>query len=586
MEVEALLEDKNSFSYQDAIRDFRRARRMVNIEKLKSLFTGESTELLAYDDVIKTLKITGYAPKRVKEIPLDAIIGSVGRYQDFTRNFLPKEDFDQHRWAKVQQVFTSPEGAPPIEVYQVDDVYFVIDGNHRVSVARQLGAKTIEAYVTEIKTAIPLTPDTQPDDLIIKAEYKEFLKHTRLDELVPDADFSLTVPGKYEFLEMQIASHAFALMDRKQAISLDQAIVDWYKKVYRPVIKVIRERGLLRDFPERTETDLYIWISEHRQELKERLGWRIRPEIAAIDYVNRFSPKLSRTITRIRRELIDRLMPEELTAGPETGTWRRERMAVRRPDRMFSEILVPLSGDARGWCALDQALVVARREESHLYGLHVVATESRRDNARTMGIIAEFKRRCQSAGIPADFAVEVDRNVPRQITDRVGWTDLAVINLVNPPGKTVLKRWKSPFRTVARRSSRPILAVPQTATALERPLLAYDGSPKANEALYLSTYFAAQWHCPLVVVFVQKPGHFVPDPLERAKDYLKKLEITATYVEKTGPIGKTVIATAEEYQCDLIVMGGYDLPLLRELLFGSNVEKILRKSQLPMLICR
>ena len=56
-------------------------------------------------------------------------------------------------------------GFPPIDVYKVGDVYFVRDGNHRVSVARELEAPTIQAYVTEVRTKVPLSPDDQPDDL-------------------------------------------------------------------------------------------------------------------------------------------------------------------------------------------------------------------------------------------------------------------------------------------------------------------------------------------------------------------------------------------------------------------------------------
>src|SRR5438045_9127127 len=91
-----------------------------------------------------------------------------------------------------------PEGFPPIDVYKVGDVYFVIDGNHRVSVARQLGAKTIEAYVTELPTSVPFEPDTQPDDLLIKEGYADFLRKTHLDQLRPGSQVLLTEPRSEE----------------------------------------------------------------------------------------------------------------------------------------------------------------------------------------------------------------------------------------------------------------------------------------------------------------------------------------------------------------------------------------------------
>jgi hypothetical protein len=77
-------------------------------------------------------------------------------------------------------------GVAPIEVYKVGQVYFVIYGNHRVSVARKEKFTSIEAHVIEFRTNIALTPDVQPDDLIIKAEYAEFPDATRIVDLRPN----------------------------------------------------------------------------------------------------------------------------------------------------------------------------------------------------------------------------------------------------------------------------------------------------------------------------------------------------------------------------------------------------------------
>ena len=135
--------------YQLAIEDFRRARRKASLEKIMAFITGKSADLLSYEEVRKKLKLTKTSGYSIKEIPLDAIIGSVGHYTDFTRNFLPKQDRDEQQWAAVEMMAKSGEGLPPIEVFQIGEVYFVLDGNHNVSVARQLGATHIEAHVNE-----------------------------------------------------------------------------------------------------------------------------------------------------------------------------------------------------------------------------------------------------------------------------------------------------------------------------------------------------------------------------------------------------------------------------------------------------
>ena len=150
-------------------------------------------------------------------------------------------------------------GLPPIEVYNIGDAYFVKDGNHRVSVARQLGNETIQAYVTEVRTRVPMTADLTPDDLILKAEYADFLEQTHLDELRPDADLNVTIPGQYPKLLEHIAVHQYYRgLDLDREVSYLEAVAHWYDTVYLPIIELISERGIMRSFPDRTETDLYL----------------------------------------------------------------------------------------------------------------------------------------------------------------------------------------------------------------------------------------------------------------------------------------------------------------------------------------
>ena len=154
-----------------AAEDFRKARRRADMEQIIARLRGKSNDLLCYGDVREQVGVKDTSARTLRDIPLDAIIGSVGRCSDFTRTFLPRLDGDRERWARVELGASSLRGLPPIEVYQIGDAYFVQDGNHRVSIARQAGATSIQAYVIEVHTRVPLSPDTQPDDLILMAEY-------------------------------------------------------------------------------------------------------------------------------------------------------------------------------------------------------------------------------------------------------------------------------------------------------------------------------------------------------------------------------------------------------------------------------
>ena len=155
------------------------------MQEILARITGKSTQLLSYDDVAEKLNLQVRVERGLQNIPLDFVVGSVGRYTDFTRTFLPRRGDSQQRWASVKAAMQAGEGLPPIEVYKVGDVYFVVDGNHRVSIARQEGFNTLQAHVIEFQTDIKLTPNIQPDDLIVKAEYVDFLKQNTYQRNAP-----------------------------------------------------------------------------------------------------------------------------------------------------------------------------------------------------------------------------------------------------------------------------------------------------------------------------------------------------------------------------------------------------------------
>jgi len=573
-------------SLWSAMQDFRRARRQAALEQIMARLTGRSADLLSYEEVRQKLKAQGGGRRELKEIPLDAIVGSVGRYADFTRSFLPRQDSDQERWARVKVKVTDLGGLPPIEVYQIGEAYFVLDGNHRVSVARQVGAPTIQAYVTEVRTKVPLSPDAQPDDLILKAEYADFLERTRLDELRPEADLSVTVPGQYRTLEEHIEVHRYFMgLEHEREILYDEAVGHWYDEVYRPVMQVIRQRGILRDFPGRTETDLYLWVSEHRAGLEQELGWEIDPEAAADDLVTRFSPRPRRVAARVSEKLLDAVTPDEIEAGPPPGQWRKERLAARQHDRLFADILVAVNGGESGWHALEQSLEVARREGARLHGLHVVPSETQRDSEAAQAVQVEFNRRCEAADIPGRLALEVGK-VPRKICERARWNDLVVLSLSYPPAPQAIARLGSGLSTLLRRCPRPVLAVPESSSNLGRALLAYDSSPKSDEALLVAAYLSGKWNIPLVVVTVIEPGRTTADTLARAQKYLEAHGVQAAFVKESGPVAEAILKTADEHESDLIIMGGYGLSPVLEVVLGSAVDQILRASRRPVLICR
>jgi nucleotide-binding universal stress UspA family protein len=328
-----------------------------------------------------------------------------------------------------------------------------------------------------------------------------------------------------------------------------------------------------------------VWVSEHRDALQKELGWEIEPEAAATDLAAQFSPRPQRIVARLGEKILDAVTPDEFEAGPPPGQWRREQLEACQYDRLFADILVPVSGGETGWYALEQAMEVARREGARLRGLHVVPSEAQRDNEEAQAVRVEFNRRCEAAGIPGELAIEVG-GVARRICERVRWTDLAVVHLAHPPAPQPVARLSSGFRTLIRRCARPVLAVPRASSHLDRALLAYDGSPKADEALFVATYLSCRWKITLVVVTVIETGRTTTETLARVQKYLETHGVRATFVKEGGPVAEAILKTAEEHESGLIIMGGYGLSPVLEVVLGSAVDQVLRTSRQPMLICR
>ncbi|HZM22664.1 MAG TPA: universal stress protein [Anaerolineales bacterium] len=551
----------NQLRVQMAIRDFQAARQRASVQEILARFSGKSTQLLSYDEVAEKLKLRIRTERGVQHIPIDAIVGSVGRDTDFTRAFLPRSMVDKQRWANVKAAMEDGAGLPPIEVYKVGEVYFVMDGNHRVSIAKQEGFTSIEARVIEVRTNVPLTPDVQPDDLIIKAEYAEFLEDTRIMDLRPNVDLSVSIPGQYEKLMSQIYLQKFIMVeDQKLNASLQDAVEAWYDNIYIPLAEAIRDRGLLRWFPNRTITDLYIWIAENRTTLEKEQGWEIQSDIAATDLI------LERSVKS------------------EPGSWRKARTATRYTDHLFMDILVPLSGDAESWDSLEQAILIAQREEARIHGLHVVDSNEKVESAGTLAVQTQFNQICADAGVNGKLIIEAGE-ITKKISERATMTDLIVLKIVHPPMGGI-SSLRSPFRTILVNSSRPILGVPERATHFKKALLAYDGSERAKEALFVATYLAEMWKTELIVFTALDGTRIKPEVQDYVKRYLEIHEVEAEYILSEVDSKAHLKRTIDERQADLVLMGTYGRSVIREVVAGGTLDYILRESNVPTFICR
>ena len=567
-----------SFSpaYRAAIEDYHRMRRRAGLQKIFSIFRNRS--LLSYEDVRRQLHAIEKSSVELKSIPINAIQGSVGRYTDFTRDFLPTKSVDPQRWARVKAQINSLSGVPPIEVYQLGEVYFVADGNHRVSVAQEMGSPTIDAYVRKVTAKVPFSLDEDLDQLLIKSEFVEFLGQTQFDRLYPDVDLTVTTPGRYDIILQQIEAFHFAReVEKRKSLARTEGVQHWYDNLYYPVVASIREQNILANYPNRTETDLFLWIFKHRASLIQSLGWEIAPHEVA----KKFSKKPSSTSTDFFNQAKNgfrKFIGQTATdAGPPPGTWRQAKMAAPE-GRLFANIIVVIDGSDLGWNTFACGTMIASQEGSQLYGLYLETSGKEIPSRKIKSIRSEFSQRCESCDTRGQLAFD-SGPLDEIIKERADWADLVIVSTL---GKS-----KSKIQTLIRTCPAPLLLTRGSVPEFKSAFFVYDGSPKSEEALFLAAYLATFWELSLSVITISGTEHnqIVPDPKLHAKEFLDYYGVDANYIKaKDKPIN-SILSALNEQKSDLIVVGGY--PKASRIRTKNNlVDDVLKYSQQTIMICR
>lgn len=567
--------------------DFIKATRSARLRRIWSSLTGQNDSLIPFEELKQTVGLANQYYRGVQVVPVDKIIGSLGRSGDFDRVFMPLQKHSRVKWLSVDSAYLAGVSLPPISLYKIGDAYFVVDGHHRLSVARQQGQKFIDAEVVEVKSRVPVTADLTVDDLDDLAAYRDFLEQTKLDILRPGQTVRLTMPGDYAKLIEHIRVHKY-FVDRKESreLSWDEAVAHWYDHVYWPVVSAIRRHKLLKDFPGHTEADLYLWIIEHAYYLSQKMGRELAPGQVATDFARRFGQSPQRWIERTVRFVRGLFIPAQLEAGPPAGAWREERLVAQEAEHIFRDVLVTVTGAETGWRALAQAAEFAHYEHSVLHGLHVAPSNDEKALAYGRQVLDEFTSRCKELGVQSTSSLAVG-DIAQQIVDRARWVDMVVINQRREQGRWAERPLGTIFQTVTSLAARPILAVPgEQVRPIQNVVLAYDGGPKSREALFVLRHLLTCWHVRGVIMTVAN-DNASREILDEAWTYIEQCGCTsvATHYEQ-GPVKEAILRVMEQERADLLLMGSYSYQPILKAFLGSTVDQVLREAWFPVLICR
>ena len=273
--------------HEQSDRDFSRARRRAFLRRIGAYLRRDpaSNQLLSFDEVKGALGAISQVYLGLREVEVSKIVGSVGRHRDFDRAFLPSKPDLGTRWRRIDEIMHREEELPPVSLYKIGDAYFVKDGNHRVSVARQQGIEMLDAEVIELRSRVPVDSALTARDLLHKLEHRHLLERLPIDRVLPEIEVEFSDVADYRRLATYIEAHGFRVSQLwKRYVSPEEVLGDWYEYDYCPIAEMIREEHILDSFPDRTELDLYLWIVYHRERLAlEARDEKISPQAAKDD---------------------------------------------------------------------------------------------------------------------------------------------------------------------------------------------------------------------------------------------------------------------------------------------------------------
>ncbi|QTQ13835.1 transcriptional regulator [Treponema parvum] len=256
--------------------DFSKAYNKALVHEIQSLLNPGEASLISFADVKELLKPQNESYEGIKTVPVASIVGSEDRYRDFDKEFFPKNLHLKSRWESIDNAINSGITLPPINLYEVGGLYFVRDGNHRVSVAKAQGIEFIDAEVVSLKTEIKLKPGQSYKKIkkqVINYEKRVFYSETAFGDITDYWCLDFSAPGQYDVIYNHILAHKnYMNQNHAQETGMPDVIMSWYTSVYTPIIQLISKKHILKRFPGRTQSDLYVWFIKYWDELKKKFG--------------------------------------------------------------------------------------------------------------------------------------------------------------------------------------------------------------------------------------------------------------------------------------------------------------------------
>ncbi|MGB3769609.1 MAG: chromosome partitioning protein ParB [Rhodococcus sp. (in: high G+C Gram-positive bacteria)] len=262
------------FPAADAQNDFSRQRRRADVARLVGWLRRQPDDIntiLPFDEVVAALGKVRERRIGLEVIRVDTIVGSVDRTRDFDRYFRPTSTRTRERWQRIATAQRRGESMPPIDVYRIGGMHFVIDGHHRVSIACAVHTTLIEAYVTEIVTRISPDGISSRGDLLVKDHRRIFLSRVPLTGKSREA-IEFSDPWQYAELSDAVEAWGFRLMqERGEFVDRRTVARRWFGEEFLPVVRMVRSVGGM--LSRHTDAEAYMWVARERYRLVRSHIW-------------------------------------------------------------------------------------------------------------------------------------------------------------------------------------------------------------------------------------------------------------------------------------------------------------------------
>lgn len=278
---------------------------------------------------------------------------------------------------------------------------------------------------------------------------------------------------------------------------------------------------------------------------------------------------------------------------------------------MFKSILMPVDGSEHSEIALEYAIEFSKFYEAKINLLHVIDIRAlegplMQDISASIGaipygnyqvqireileeradaILSQAEEKCKEADVGYKKKTNIGI-VPKEICEEAHKVDLVVLGQRGEHARWATAILGSTLESVVRSCNKPILVTAcQTVDNVDKILMAYDGENYANDALHVTANIATEMDLPMVVLTVASE-EIGAQIIDEARDYLTPYELDVEYELVQGDSADKILEIAHEKECNLIAMGAYGEWRFKELILGSTTESVLRKTDLPLLLCR